>query len=929
MVTRQYDAPEFQLRDTRVFKQPQVAAADTRAVTPLIAGDGDWKDRLLQTFGGTVMKALDKSIDIELQDAYLEGQAAAGVVESEAELQGNLLTRDWKVAGYRDTMGKLALADAEAKFALDLKELRQKDPEELQNYLTKRRGELTPMLNSMSREARAAAAGQLLLQDRAATKAYTTERYKFIVEQKSQAVHTQNAVSMRNMHVAQTQYALGDMPREDYLEQIRKTAGTMVQSVWADSSLPREIKQQLSTEILQSALANDSVDLYDYLAANPIGDHEGTTIVARLSGEQQVKVANAYRGARERAKDAYNLSAAAEISKLEAQIDTKTYDGDVDMLDKQLRPMVVAKQITLEKYTSLRSKFLEQQYTGEQDSSLAEMYIRGDRNAILNAGSSETDAAKAVEKRLARAGVAPEQRLSLYLAAGMNGMPSGFKSAGEMLSTALRQARSPDGTALPQNLRIVENVGDVLLRARQAGQSDAQVALLSGLPEKDRVFASQVFSRAMSGASYDEAIAKATEMELADSKLTPAVRVAQSTQTANKAAEEIRKLDSRGIISSVWVGAKAAFSSEAAADSVLRPKSMMTFKDGVFSDGPTVQFYAEQVRAAIGTRAEELLSLRPSLSPDEVVSAAKADVAASTISTRYGPIPLPVGTRLETVFGIGESNVNLVGPALNEMLHETKPDANWQIAFTNGRMFAQEFDREGNRVGTGKFIEPTLIRSKVEELNKRRQGKAEEIFGLGRTVQSGDVSLKYNGLNTAGVPATWMMRFRNNLVANEGVRGTAYDDETGKPVPAGQKPKGRLTVGVGVAEGSPYFPKLKADGTVDPKDLHDSYANASNAAAVVGARLARESGRNNEHMFALMSELAYHSGTSFMSQTNRVGERYREFSAALRGTDVAAAQQAFTRTAAWYASRDRDDPKKVSKRQTHYLALIKQAMTGE
>ena len=208
---RQYQAPEFRVRDTREFQQSQVAAADTRVAPPLIVGDDSWRDKMLEQLGGNAANMLNKMADIEFSNLYLEGQAKAGVIESEEELQGNPLTRDWQVAGYRDTMGKLALADTEAQFAVDIVKLREKGPEEIQAYLATRREKLMPALGSMSREARAAAAGQLLLQDRAATKTWTTEHAKFIIEQKSQAVHTQWNTSLRTLGNAQIKKQLGEL----------------------------------------------------------------------------------------------------------------------------------------------------------------------------------------------------------------------------------------------------------------------------------------------------------------------------------------------------------------------------------------------------------------------------------------------------------------------------------------------------------------------------------------------------------------------------------------------------------------------------------------------------------------------------------------------------------------------------------------------
>ena len=173
-IKRDYQAPNFQVRDTREFSGQRIADVDARPVLPHQVGDDTWRDKMLEGMMSQGAQVLNKMADQEFNNLYLEGQAQAGIIESEDELQGNPLTRDWKVAGYRDTMGKLALADTEAQFVADLPLLREKNPEDLQKYLSERRAKLTPALGSMSREARAAAAGQLLLQDRAATKQWTT-----------------------------------------------------------------------------------------------------------------------------------------------------------------------------------------------------------------------------------------------------------------------------------------------------------------------------------------------------------------------------------------------------------------------------------------------------------------------------------------------------------------------------------------------------------------------------------------------------------------------------------------------------------------------------------------------------------------------------------------------------------------------------------
>lgn len=915
------------MRDTREFQRSQVAAADTHVAPPLIAGDDSWRDKMLEQLGGTAANMLNKMADIEFSNLYLEGQAKAGVIESEEELQGNPLTRDWQVAGYRDTMGKLALADTEAQFAVDIAKLREKGPEEIQAYLATRREKLMPALGSMSREARAAAAGQLLLQDRAATKTWTTEHAKFIIEQKSQAVHTQWNTSLRTLGNAQIKKQLGELQDKDYNEQLRSTVGTMVQSVWMDASLPQGVKQQLTFEMLQNALTNDSVDLYDFVASNEIPDGAGgaSTLMSRLTGEQQGKVANSYREAQSRTRDARNMAVAAQVANLEAQIDNDAYTGTYEDLTSMLDPMLVSKGITGERRQGIINKFLDKQYKGEQNSALAELYLRGDLNGIFSAGKEQADGLKALDAMLTRRKASPEQRLQAYLQSGLNGMSGGFKKAGEVLGTALRQVRSPDGTVLPQHLATVRTINNAVRQAEERGQTGIRVALLSGLAEGDRMFAERVFAQVDGGASYDEAVLKATDTEAKEAQLTPAVKAAQTQQVAKAVTAEIAALEPRGVLSSTWTWAKSIFSSNAASDLRLRPWSSVGDRDGWFSDGPTVQFYTQRVREELANEANHVLLQSPGASADQVISVAKANVAARTISTRFGPLTMPRNLKLEDAFGVGRGNQAAIGPALDAMLKETKEDANWQLAFVNGRLFAQEVDRTGQRVGTGTYLNPKDIGKKIKQMTDSEQEKANTVFGSGRRVQKDGVTVQFNGVNTAGVPATWMMGFRDNLVNHEGIRAKPYQDQSGAKDTKGNP---IMTVGVGVSSHNPRYPKVQPDGSVRVEDIRRSFLDASNDAAIVGSKVARDLGRHDQPTFLLMSELAYQSGLTFMSQQNKTGERYREFANVLKTGNVEAAQEAFKRTAAWYYSADPENRDKITPRQQDYLRLIQQALKG-
>ena len=928
-IQRDYKAPNFQLRDTREFVGQRIQSADPRPVLPRQVGDDTWRDKMLEGMLSQGQQVLTKMADVELSNLYLEGQAAAGVVASEDELQGNPLTRDWKVAGYRDTMGKLALADNEAQFVADLPMLREKGPEELQQYLSERRSKLLPALGSMSREARAAAAGQLLLQDRAATKHWTTEHTKFIIDQKSQAVHTQWSTSMKTLSSAQLQAAVGDMPEDAYKAKLQNTAGTMVSSVWMDGTLPSPVKQKLTFEMLQAALANDQVSLYDYVQANPIPDGKGgsTTLTARLDGEQQLKLSNAYREAMQRTSDSRNMFRMEQLANFEAQVDAGTFTGTYSDVKAMLDPMVLNKTINGERRSALLNKYLDKQYKNELNTTLSAAVLSGDINAVLSSGKHIEDGVKALEATMARGKVTPAQRLNTWLQVGVNGLDEGFKKAGEILGVSLRQmVSSTDGTVLPQHMETFRTINEALRKQEGPGRENSRIQLLSGLGEEDRMFAEQIMRRVDDGATLDEAVQRAKAVQAQDDGLSPAARAARASGSNAKLSKAIDSVEPRGLLSTAGTWVKAALGSkDAAADLKLRPTSFMNDRDHWFDNSPTVHFYTEQVRQSLRTEADNVLLLRPSASPEEALSVAKANVAARTITTSQGPVVLPRNINLQETFGVGPGNQAAIGKAIDGMLTETVADSRWQVAFAQGRLHAQEFDKDGKRVGNGMFIEPANIRSRILEDTAKEAKVADEQFGAGRTYKKNGLEIKFNGMNTAGVPVGWMHGLRTNLVLHEGVRDTPYEDLSGAKDKAGNK---IMTVGVGVSSHNPRYPKVGPDGKVSSEEATRSFNEASNDAAQAGAAVTRSLGVNNQASFMLMSELAYQSGTAFMAQQNKTGDRYRAFGEAFKSGDVAAAQEAFKGTAAWYYSRDPAAPEKVTPRQKNYLKLIEKSLKG-
>lgn len=908
MIKRDYQAPQFQGVQQVSPTQQAVQSGNYAPVQDVRLGETDWKDSFVARMGGKAAQMLERAAEGKLQSLYLEGAAQAGIIESEEELQGNPLTRDWKVAGYRDTMGKMQMADAEASFAADIKTLREQGPEELAAYLKKRRNKILPELEGMSADGRKATVGQMYLLDKAATKTHTMEHAKFIIESKSQAVHTGWNTTNQLLTQAQIQTETGEMTPEVFQDHIRTAVGNMTTGVWFDNSLPTEVKKQLTFEMLQVSMAQDNVALYEYLQDNPIMDGSGkpSNVIGRLTGEQQLKLSGNFREAMQRTSDVRGLARMEQLAQTQAQIDAGTYAGSYDDLNGTLSRMVMNKTISSDTYRATLNNFLDKQLKGEQQSALASMAMRGDVIGIANAGATQEKAIDAIGAVLAKTKASPEKHLNTWLNVGVNGMDQGFKQAGVFLGATMRQIAMSKGEVLPQHKQMFETVNAAIGKANEMGLTNTRSRILSGLPEEDRAFAEQVFTR-IDGVGLDAAVEQAKDLQAKDALMTPAARAALSQATTTQLAKEINALGPRGVMSTGWGMVKSIVSGDAAADLSLRPKSFVGDRDGWLSDSPTVQAYTERVRTELMAEATTVAGTRPSASASEVLSIAKANVAARTIDTIHGPVVMPKDVDLQQVYGVAPGNQAAMGEAINGLLPSTVEDSRWFVTFQQGRMFAQEFDNKGSMVGSGKFFEASQIKAKIADDTLKVNRTANAIFGPGHEVKADGLQFKYNGDNTAGVAGQWMYGFRENLVANEGVKSSVYKDTVGVN-----------TVGVGVSEKNDFYPKADKGGKITSEQAQKSFIDASNAAANTGAKLARSIGKNNQFAFQLFSELAYHSGAGFATRKDSVGDEYRTVIRLMQEGTHKEATDAFRSTAAYRVGG--------AKRGAHYLRLIENSM---
>lgn len=910
---REYKAPEFRVQSERAIRPGQVAQADTRVMQVGLAGDSDWKDKLVSQLAGQGSKMLEKLADVAFAEEYLEGQAAAGLGKSEADLGGNPLTRDWRVAGHRDTMGKLALADAEVSFAQDLAWLRKEDPDSVKAYLADRREKLLPLMESMSREARAAVAGQLLMQDRNAIAKWSESHQKWIAEERMQAQATQFNTGLRSLVQAQFEAGVkGSTQSSTLVTEIQKSAA-VVYAAMHDPAYNDEMRKDVVFSLVNTALNNDAISLYEYL--NTQKGPDGVTLLSKLSMEQQEKLGATARTARERNRDRMGWMRHEELAKLEAQIQADASNLTYEQVETFGRDMLMNGYISPDKYRNLIGDYVKQADEAQVTSDMARAYMEGRTFDIFAMGGSMDDAAKAFEAHMQKRGVTPAQLVSGYMQAMANGAPEAARRLGVHLGPMLQQMRSPDGQIQAQHVQAWSAFSDSIRRADDRGATVAREQFLSALGEADRAFAYRMIEfTAGENYAYPDALRMALEAERHEQAMPPGARAAAAAQAKKDAFNRVTEIEPMNGPERAWGWFKSLFGGNA--EAAVSPQVGMNDRDGWLSDTAAVQRYTLRSQNELRVAIERQAMLSPGLSGEDLYKLAVADLSARTVKTRHGPVFLPPRAKLQAVLGIAPGRTSEIGQALDDVLSETKPNSKFDVAFENGRFFVQELDPEGRPVGTRGVLDPAEVRKQMDANMTKRQEKAMAAYGPGTAVQTSQGPVRVNGANTAGVRPDWMVQFRQNLVKNEGVLESPREDKGRDGVTRMNNGKPVMTGGIGVSSTNRFFEKPEGkDGKYTPAQIERSFRAASNHAANIGIKAATRAGVGNAAGFQLMSELAWQSGDGFMLRQD-----YQQVAAALRARDAEKARAAFMQTPAYKLSGD--------ERRSHYLSLIDNALKG-
>lgn len=883
-------------QDTRRYVQPELQAPAFRPNATVEVGDTQWKGRLVEALTGQLMPVAKQYTEVTQMDKYLQGQAKAGQISSEEEIQGNPLTRDWEVAGYRDTMGKLQIADSEAQLAVDMKTLREQSPEQMQQYLAERRNAITPNLGSMSREQRANAFGQLLLSDRAAITKHGAEHRAFIIDQKVRPIREQMMVGMSALEDVRTKASVDPSQYHGaYTQQLDAVAGNIMGNIWADTTLPKEVKQQFTVEALQHALNTGGVDVYEYFNNTQIDVGGGQTarVLSMLDDKDTVKLSNQFKAAMKESVLDRNMNEFNRKADFESQIEAGTYQGTQSDVQQDLNTWRSRKMIGPEAYEAYMQKFASMRAKQNDDGRLVDMFMNGDTQGMANQNKTPSQGLEATEKFFAKRQLPLAERATKLMDIGeQHGIGEAYKAVGKYLGPAIMQLGNPDGSINVDNAKLYNTVVNRIAVAESKGDRKAYTELLAGLSEPQQTKLIKVRAYQESGLPVDEAYRRATvdEAQLAAMPAYAKAAMSPSTQDITKALDEY---DSQGTVMkklrSMWDSTKGKLAPNEAA---------------WFDDPRLVERQVAGTRKEILMEAGQLGLTNPGMQAKNLIDMAAAKVANRTVGTSQGPIILPRNVNPNAYFGVPPSvSSERIGAAIDTIMKPSQKGNRMEFEATPQGVRFREITPNGEATDRTGILDPKSVSTAVTEGMQAEAARANRVYGSGVNFVKNGITATFNGENTAALEESLMYAFRKNLVKNEGVRDKVYKDSKGIP-----------TVGVGLT--GRYMPKANPDGTYSKEALDTGFKRASNDAAAAGLRAANASGLQNEQAVLLFSELGYHSGTGFLEKF----KSYRDTVAAMQTGDVQAAQEQFKKTPAYGVSG--------AERKRHYLELVAKATKG-
>jgi len=879
------------------FKSPDVAKYQNNDTAPELRPSG--LSTLVDLLAKPVYQKAVQEVGTARQEAYLAGSAAAAAGRSQDEVDSNIITKDWATAGYSDTRGRLALADATAQTSVDMTKLREQSPAQMQEYLAEKRRQLEPYMEGMSQQAREGFFAQQLTSDRAAIALHTNEHQKFIIDQIGKGITTDLTTRFSQMDKAKTDAV-------SYGTQTEDTVASMWSNIWNNPNLPEKNKVELTTQSAIAALNGNHQLLYEQMRDSKMPD--GTTMLSKLPFDDQVKLSKGYEQSRKDTSAMRLGDFAAQRGLMEAGFDdplapAMSYN-DVQAFLQQGVQIGAIKESDI---TSITKAWANGNEKKLKSADMGNAWAAGDAQKLFSVGGDDEKGAKAYVSIQARNNAPVSQTVGNLMQIGYTtGSQAAWKTAAELVRgpvSTIGRAEQID----PSQLQILDTVFNTLDKAEFKDKSKtAQSAFLSAFDEDTRATLMLYREKRQAGKAPQVAADETRELLNTQSSLDSSTRAARANANAaadTKIVDELTPQSLWGVVTDTIGG---VFKSGTSA------RNKLSVYDGWFSTG-NGEVAAQKMAQGRTALQEELqyISRSNPLMPDDVRSrTAYAAVANRSLMLDGGPLILPRipgGQTKQDYFGVPRSTTDSsIVEALNQLHTPGKGNTVVYSTTGQGQLKWQEYGPHGELMNPGQVFDPRSVAGKIQELQDKRTDEFSRTNGAGvtRSDRDGGATVQYNGDNTTGVDNKLMLEYRDSLVNHEGVKSVPYDDASGKVVNG----KRVQTVGVGVSTTNPeHYPKVGPDGKVSQEDINNSFMTASNAAAVVGRKAQVEALNSTPQAFKLFAELSYQGG--------HVPE---EFLAAMKSRKVDEALKALHNTPQFKQAHD--------ERKSYYDNLTKGAL---
>lgn len=857
-------------------------APDVRKFTTGAAYKGpSTADRILDSILPVGQQLAQKAFKAEVEEQYLSGVAQAATVQSEDELESSPLTSDWTKAGYRDTVGRLAVSQQQAQLQLDMPKLAQGTPEDFARYMNEKRKPLMDQMNGMSRQQRSAMFGQLAMDEAAAGKKYTTARAGWILQQEQASIQQSMTVRRGNLDAAK-----GDM--ELYTQEVQGFVGAVYKDVWQNPKLTPALQQDMTRQAMEFASSSDNVAVYDAMKNTVVDFADGTkgTMMSRLSFEDQIKVDKAHRSAMDRVKvvrsqDFETWVASSTAAWQDPNVGaTETYEE----VDGQLRVAEASGILAPGKRESVLKAFFKAKATNIDNGVLAKAYAAGDQQTLFARGK-DADAGLKSWLKANKGQPLPQVVQGLMVIGNNSGMDNALTQAGDFLKPAFAQLGYGEEIN-PENAQLVTNTLSALAIAEQTNPGAKSKFLQTLQPEQQdmALYMSELQKEGVSDPLTVTRMARAKQLQ---DKQTGGLRQEMVANARKEDAGLVQEIGDNQLLGTISSSAASWFSADAEAKKRLSTGRMW------FENADRTAEVRVQGQLALAEELAIIGQTNPTMSSKSRQSKALAAIAARTVDTESGPLTMPRGQSLQSYFGVpAYADQSYVGRAIDGMM---KPaDGNrlaWGVDATNKLTF-KELNKEGRVVNSG-ILDPKSVAPFVQSQLDADAALASAHVGPGITMQG----VQFNGLNTANVEPADMLALRRDIVQSEGVKDTQYEDAGGK------------SFGVGIHQTNNHFEKPGPTGKYSPSQITNSFMRASNDAAEMGQKSMNSIGVSGEKWLRFFGEVAYQSPGS---------ARDPDLLAYISIKDKTGAIKAFMQTPAY-----RNSP---SDRQVRYIKKLEQAM---